>query len=77
MTDPFTPVKINTTRYARSTRLDGDLYKDLADLGWDYTAGRMSRSGMEIFDDLMQYLGALDKGEHWNEDVYADANGDW
>jgi len=25
----------------------------------------------------MQYLGALDKGEHWNEDVYADANGDW
>ena len=37
----------------------------------------MSRSGMEIFDDLMQYLGALDKGEHWSEDVYADANGDW
>ena len=37
----------------------------------------MSRSGMETYDDLMQYLGALDKGEHWNEDVYADANGDW
>ena len=36
MTDPFAPTKINTTRYARSTRLDGDLYKDLADLGWEY-----------------------------------------
>ena len=34
MTDPFAPVKINTTKYARSTRIDGDLYKDLADLGW-------------------------------------------
>ena len=49
----------------------------LTNLGWDYSCGRMSRSGMEIYDDLMQYLGALDKGEHWNEDVYADANGDW
>ena len=49
----------------------------LTDLGWDYSCNRMSRSGMEIFDDLMQYLGALVKGEHWNEDVYADANGDW
>ena len=49
----------------------------LSDLGWDYSCNRMSRSGMEIYDDLMQYLGALDKGEHWNEDVYADANGDW
>ena len=77
MTDPFAPVKINTTKYARSTRIDGDLYKDLADLGWEYTSGRMSRSGMQIYDELMQYLGALDKGEHWNEDVYADANGDW
>ena len=49
----------------------------LGELGWDYSCGRMSRSGMEIYDDLMQYLGALNKGEHWNEDVYADANGDW
>ena len=32
---------------------------------------------MEIYDDLMQYLGGLDKGEDWKEDVYADANGDW
>ena len=49
----------------------------LSDLGWDYSCNRMSRSGMEVYDDLMQYLGALGKGEHWNEDVYADANGDW
>ena len=56
----------------------GDKLFTLIDtLGWDYTCNRMSRSGMEIYDDLMQYLGALDKGEHWNEDVYADANGDW
>ena len=32
----------------------------LTDLGWDYTCNRMSRSGMETYDDLMQYLGALD-----------------
>ena len=42
----------------------------LCDLGWDYTAGRMSRSGMEVYDDIMQYLGALEPDEHWNEDVY-------
>ena len=76
MTDPFTPVKINTTRYARSTRLDGDLYKDLADLGWDYTAGRMSRSGMFVYDQIMTRLGILKNGEHWNEDVYQDHNCD-
>ena len=29
----------------------------LTDLGWDYSCNRMSRSGMEIYDDLMQYLG--------------------
>ena len=57
---------------------NGNKFIDLlGDLGWDYTCNRMSRSGMETYDDLMQYLGALDKGEHWNEDVYADANGDW
>ena len=76
MTDPFAPTKINTTRYARSTRLDGDLYKDLADLGWDYTAGRMSRSGMFVYDQIMTRLGILKNGEHWNEDVYQDHNCD-
>ena len=49
----------------------------LSDLGWDYTCNRMSRSGMEIYDELMICLGALDKGEHWNEDAYNDKNGDW
>ena len=69
-------MKINTTKYARSTRIDGDLYKDLADLGWDYTAGRMSRSGMFVYDQIMTRLGILKNGEHWNEDVYEDHNCD-
>ena len=25
----------------------------LTELGWDYTCGRMSRSGMEIYDDII------------------------
>ena len=44
---------------------------NLTELGWDYTCGRMSRSGMEIYD------GILKDTEHWNEDVYAESNGDW
>ena len=48
----------------------------LTDLGWDYTCGRMSRSGMQIFDEIMQYMGVLDEGEHWNEDCYQDKNCD-
>ena len=53
------------------------LIEKLTELGWDYSCNRMSRSGMQTYDEIMQYLGALDKGEHWSEDVYADANGDW
>jgi len=49
----------------------------LTDLGWEYTCNRMSRSGMQVYDELMQYMQVLENGEHWNEDVYADANGDW
>lgn len=49
----------------------------LADLGWDYTAGRMSRSGMQIYDEIMRYTGAMEPHEHWNEDCYNDKNGDW
>ena len=49
----------------------------LTDLGWDYTCGRMSRSGMQIFDEIMQYVGVLESDEHWNEDVYSESNGDW
>ena len=50
---------------------------NLTELGWDYTCGRMSRSGMEIYDGIMRHCGILEKTEHWNEDVYADSNGDW
>ena len=49
----------------------------LTDLWWDYTCGRMSRSGMQIFDEIMQYVGVLESDEHWNEDVYSESNGDW
>ena len=49
----------------------------LTDLGWDYTCGRMSRSGMQIFDEIMPYVGVLESDEHWNEDVYSESNGDW
>ena len=53
-----------------------DLANDLADLGWEYTSGRMSRSGMEIYDMIMTRLGVLEDGEHWNEDCYQDHNCD-
>ena len=48
------------------------LYDDFADLGWDYTAGRMSRSAMECYDNIAINLGILEDGEHWNEDAYRD-----
>ena len=34
----------------------------LGELGWDYTCGRMSRSGMQIYDEIMRYVGALEDG---------------
>ena len=64
---------IKTDRYKNKT----DLCEDLAELGWDYSCGRMSRSGMFCFDQIMTRLGGLNVGEHWNEDCYEDANGDW
>ena len=51
------------------------LYDDFADLGWDYTSGRMSRSGMECFDNIAINLGILEQGEHWNEDVFESKGG--
>ena len=48
------------------------LYDDFADLGWDYTCNRMSRSAMECYDAIAVNLGVLDKGEHRNEDAYQD-----
>ena len=55
----------------------GKLIDLITDLGWDYSCGRMSRSGMEIYDGIMRHVGAIKPYEHWNEDVYADSNGDW
>ena len=31
----------------------------LTDLGWEYTCGTMTRSGMQTYDELMQYIGVL------------------
>ncbi len=44
----------------------------LTDLGWEYTCNCMTRSGMQTYDELMQYIGVLDSNEHWNEDAYRD-----
>ena len=52
------------------------LLDKLADLGLEYTCGTMTRSGMQTYDEIMQYMGVLEKGEHWNEDCYQDKNCD-
>jgi len=44
----------------------------LTNLGWEYTCNTMTRSGMQTYDELMQYIGVLDPNEHWNEDAYKD-----
>ena len=59
-------------KYAGTLYLEKYFYYDLSDLGWDYTAGRMSRSGMQVYDTIMTRLGVLEEGEHWNEDCYKD-----
>ena len=48
------------------------LMDKLCDLGWEYTCNRMSRSGMQTYDEILQYVGALESHEHWNEDAYND-----
>ena len=63
--------------YKNVLKTDAELLSDLSDLGWEYTCGRLSRSGMEVYDKIMIKLGVLEPLEHWNEDVYTDANGDW
>ena len=52
------------------------LLDKLADLGWEYTFNTMTRSGMQTYDEIMQYMGVLEEGEHWNEDAYQDKNCD-
>ena len=48
------------------------LYDDFAELGWEYTCNRMSRSGMAYYDALAVNLGILPDGEHWCQDAYED-----
>ena len=57
------------------------LLDKLADLGWEYTCNRMSRSGMQVYDEIMQYMGVLESDEHWNigtknKYAYQDKNSD-
>ena len=40
------------------------LIEKLTELGWDYSCGRMSRSGMQIYDEIMQYMGIIEETEH-------------
>ena len=63
--------------YKNVLKTDPQLLEDLSDLGWEYTCGRLSRSGMQVYDKIMIKLGVLEPLEHWNEDAYVDANGDW
>ena len=37
----------------------------ISDLGWDYQ--RMSRSGREVYDEIMQLLGVIDEDEVYME----------
>ena len=60
-----------STKSTKDLRLSIILDK-LTDLGWEYTCGCMTRSGMQTYDELMQYIGVLGSNEHWNEDCYKD-----
>ena len=66
MSDPFAPVKINTKKYSRETRIDVDLMEDLTELGWDYQC--LTRSGKETYDEIMTMFGVLKEGETWLEE---------
>ena len=60
-----------SNKSAKDLRLSIILDK-LCDLGWEYTCGTMTRSGMQTYYDLMQYFGVLEPRVHWNEDCYKD-----
>ena len=64
------------TKSAKDLRLSIILDK-LCDLGWEYTCATMTRSGMQTYDELMQYIGVIKPTEHWNEDCYRDKGGEW
>ena len=67
----FFPIMKKSNKSAKDLRLSIILDK-LTDLGWEYTCNCMTRSGMQTYDELMQYVGVLDSNEHWNEDAYKD-----
>ena len=67
----FFPIMKKVNKSAKDLRLSIILDK-LCDLGWEYTCNCMTRSGMQTYDELMQYVGALEPNEHWNEDAYKD-----
>ena len=58
--------------YKNVLKTAAELLSDLSDLGWEYTCGRLSRSGMQVYDKIMIKLGVLEPLEHWNEDCYQD-----
>ena len=39
-------------------------------MGFDYINHRFSCSGMQCYDEVMQILGVLKKGEHWCEETF-------
>ena len=49
-----------STKSAKDLRLSIILDK-LTDLGWEYTCNCMTRSGMQTYDELMQYVGVLEE----------------
>ena len=46
-------------------KFGNDFIDLLSDLGWDYQ--RMSRSGREVYDEIMQLLGVIDEDEVFME----------
>ena len=67
----FFPIMKKVAKSAKDLRLS-KILDYLTDLGWEYTCGTMTRSGMQTYDELMQYIGVLEPTEHWNEDCYKD-----
>ena len=46
-------------------KFGNDFLDLLGDLGWDYQ--RMSKSGRETYDEMMQMIGILEEGEVYME----------
>ena len=72
MTSNMTELENLCKHYKNVLKTDAELLSDLSDLGWEYTCGRLSRSGMQVYDKIMIKLGVLEPLEHWNEDCYQD-----